>query len=256
MPGDKRLKGLAAIHFVAGLVAGFLATNGLHASSGLGGLLLVPFVALVSCQAFLLALWGVISSASPWKRIAGLLVGSIYLETLWLLSLGTILPGTSSVTIGVAIVSLLVVRATGGKFTGAVHNGRQGQAETERLKFSIRGLMLLTAAFALLGSVARALQSLSLPENRLTPFTGFLAVCFVTVGFAAVWAVLGNARPLERAAAVLVLSSILGVFVAVAANAQGVGWANIILSMFFNSVALLVSLVVVRSSGYRFVRHA
>jgi hypothetical protein len=251
MPGDKRLKYLAAIHFVVGLVAGFLATNGLHASSGLSGILLVPFVALVPCQAFILALWGVISTASPWKRIAGLLVGSVYLEMLWLLALEWELPGTSTVTIAVATVSLVVVRAIGGKFTRRLHNGPHG---TERLRFSIRGLMLVTAAFALLSAVTRAFQVLHLPDNRLTPLIVFLSMCFVTIGFAALWAVLGKARPLERVAVVLVLSPILGAFFALAANAHQAGWALVILSMLLNSVALLVSLFVVRSCGYRFVR--
>jgi hypothetical protein len=254
MPGNKRLTSLAATHFVAGLIAGFLATNGLHASSGLGGILLVPLVALVPCQAFILALWGVISNASPWKRIAGLLVGSVYLEMLWLLALEWELPGTSTVTIAVATVSLVVVRAIGGKFTRQLHNGPHGQPETERLRFSIRGLMLVTAAFALLSAVTRAFQVLHLPDNRLTPLIVFLSMCFVTIGFAALWAVLGKARPLERVAVVLVLSPILGAFFALAANAHQAGWALVILSMLLNSVALLVSLFVVRSCGYRFVR--
>ena len=254
MPGNERLRSLAAIHFVIGLIAGVLATNGLHASSWLSGILLIPLVALVPCQAFILALWGVISTASPWKRIAGLLAGSVYLEMLWLLSLEWELPGTSSVTVAVATASLVVVRAMGGKLTRQVHNGSPAQPETERLRFSIRGLMLVTAAFALLSSVTRAFQVLHLPDNRLTPLIVFLSLCFVTIGFVGLWAVLGKARPLERVTVVLVISPNLGVFFALAANAHEAGWAYVILSMLLNSVALLVSLFVVRSCGYRFVR--
>jgi hypothetical protein len=252
MPRDKRLRSLAALHFVTGLIAGYLATIGSHAPNGLSGILLVPLVALVPCQAFLLALWGVTSTASPWKRIPGLLAGSVYLDMLWLLVLEGELPGTSTVTIAVATASLVVVRAMGGKFTRQVHNAPHGQPATGRLKFSIRSLLLLTAAFAVLSAVVRAFP----PENRLTPFIVFLSLCFVTIGFVALWAVSGKARPLERAAVVLVLSPILGVLVVLASNARGAGRVYIILSMLLNSVTMLVSLFVVRSCGYRFARRA
>jgi hypothetical protein len=194
------------------------------------------------------------STASPWKRIAGLLAGSIYLETLWLLALEGELPGTSTITIGVTTACLLVVQANWGKFTRQVQDGSPALPETQRLRFSIRGLMLLTAAAALLSAVARTMHGRDFAPNRLTLVNVFLALCFVTIGFVALWAVLGKAQPLVRGAVVFVLSPILGVFVAVAANVHGAGWVYIILSMLLYSATLLASLLVLRSCGYRFVR--
>jgi hypothetical protein len=247
MPGDKRLIGLAATHFVTGLAAEFLAHIDLHAPRELSGLLVVPLIALVPCQALILALWGATSTASPWKRIAGLLAGSVYLETLWLQAFEGVLPGTLTITIAVTTASLLVLRTNGGRVTRQVHNG---PPEIKRLRFSIRALMLLIAAVALLSAVA----TLGFPPDRLTLENSFLSLCFVTTGFAALWAVLGKARPLVPGAVVFVLSPILGVFFAIFVNAHAAGWVYIILSMLLYSAALLASLLVLRSCGYRLVR--
>ena len=242
MPGNRRLKNLAEIHFVIGLIARYLASMGSRA-------LAVPLIASVLCQAFILALWGVTSTASPWKRIAGLLAGSVYLETLCRLASKWQLPGIPGVTIAAA--SLLVVPEKGGRITLQVHNGPHG---TERLRFSIRGLMLLTVAVALLSAVTRTLQGLEFPENGLSPIDVFLSLCFVAIGFAALWAVLGKAQPSARVAVVFVLSPILGIFFSIASNAHSTESAFVIVSMLLYSVALLLSLFVVRSCGYRFVR--
>ena len=255
MRSDKRLRNLAAIQFITGLVAGFLVQIHWNAPRELTGLLFVPLVASVVCQAFILALWGVTSTASSWKRIAGLLAGSVYLETLWLFGMAGELPGTSTITIGVTTACLLVVQAKWGKVTRQVQDGSPAPPETERLRFSIRGLMLLTVAFALLSAVARAFQSLQFLPTRLTLVNVFLSLCFVTIGFVAVWAVLGKAQPLVRAAVVLALSTILGVFFAISVKAPTAGWVYITLSMLLYSAALLASLLVLRSCGYRFVRH-
>jgi len=80
-------------------------------------------------------------------------------------------------------------------------------------------------------------------------------LCFTAVGLAAVWAALADARPRWRGPVVFGLAAILGVFFAVAANAQTAGWVYILLSMLLDSAALLGSLLVVRSCGYRLVRH-
>ena len=251
---NKRLTSLAVLHFVTGLITGFLAQIVLPAPRELSGLLVVPLVASVLCQAFILALWGVTSTASPWKRIAGLLAGSVYLETLWLLALAGELPGTSTVTIAVTTASLLVLRAKDVRLTRQVQDDSPARPETERLRFSIRGLMLLIAAVALLSAVARAFQGFQFLPTSLTLVNVFLSLCIVTIGFVALWAVLGKAHPLKRGPVLFVLSPILGVFFAISVNAHQAGWVYIILSMLLYSAALLVSLLVIRSCGYRFVR--
>ncbi len=256
MPDNKFLTSLAAAHFVIGLVAGFLAPIQLHSPLGLGRILIVLLLASVLCQAFILGLWGVTSIASPWKRITGLVVGSVYLEVLFYLGSDGALPGVSTVTVIASTGSLLLLREEGLRVTRLSHTCSPAQPETERLRFSIRGLMLLTAAVALLSTVARFFQGLQFTENRLHALSVFLSLCFVTIGFVALWAILGKGHPLQRGAVLFVLSPILGVFFAIAANAHQAGWFYIILSMLLYSAALLASLLVVRSCGYRFVWQA
>ena len=82
------------------------------------------------------------------------------------------------------------------------------------------------------------------------------ALCFVGVGLVSLWAVLGDAYPLRRGPVVFVLSPVLGVFFAFATNANSDGWTYILLIMLLYPAALLGSLLVVRSRGYRLVHRA
>jgi hypothetical protein len=53
---------------------------------------------------------------------------------------------------------------------------------------------------------------------------------------------------------VFVLSAVLGALLGIAANAHGNVWVNIMSRLLLYTAALLASLPVVRSSGYRFAR--
>ena len=130
--------------------------------------------------------------------------------------------------------------------------GQSARQEPEGLRFSIRGLMIFTAAVALVCAVARALEGSRSPFL----FIPVWALCFVAVGLVSLWAVLGNAHPLRRGPVAFVLSPVLGAFFAFAANAHQAGWIYILLIMLLYPAALLGSLLVVRSCGYRLVRRA
>jgi hypothetical protein len=201
------------------------------------------------CQAFLLSLWGVTSTASQWKRVAGVVAGTVYLETLLCIAVERDFAGIATFTIVATAASLLVVRAKG------VRCIRQGSAKsvTEPMRFSIGNLMLLIAAAAILITVARTLNEIPLP-NKTIPLNIFFSLCIASVGLLAVWAVLGTAQPLWRGSIVFILSPILGVLFAVAATANHGGWVLIILTMILYSASMLASLFVVRSCGYRWVR--
>jgi hypothetical protein len=112
--------------------------------------------------------------------------------------------------------------------------------------------MLLIAAVALYIALARALHGIPSPEGLLL-FHSFVSLCLVTVGLVALWAVLDEARPLVRVSAILLLSSNLGILAAFAAHADRNQLVNIIVVMSLYSAELLVSFLVVRSCGYRFV---
>jgi hypothetical protein len=253
MSVKRRLLGLAARHIVLGIIARLLAPIELPNVFGLVRLPVVPLVASALCQAFLLAVWGATSSGSPWRRLAGLAAGAVYLEALLPSDFRRELLGMSTITVAVVTATLLVIRMLGVRLNPFTDSAQPTPPETEGFRLSIRGLMLVTAAVALLSAGARALQE---EPHRLVLLMAVWAMCFVTVGLVALWAVLGLGRPLRRGVVVFVLSPILGACFAFASQAHRAGWVYILLIMLLYPTLLLSSLLVVRSCGYRFVRRA
>jgi hypothetical protein len=121
------------------------------------------------------------------------------------------------------------------------------------LRFSIRGLMTFTVAVALLSAGARALRA---SQGRMIFMSAVWAACFVAVGLICLWAALGDARPQRRWPVVFALSPVLGAFFAYGSGAHEAGRFYIILTMLLYPAVLVVSLLVVRSCGYRLVGRA
>jgi hypothetical protein len=253
MPSDHQIRNLAVTQLALGLVAAVLAPVELDSPLGLSAILIVPLFASALGQAVLLALWGVASQASPARRLAGLVAGAVYLEALFAPDLRREFLGTATVATAVTTASLLVMRALGVRLTRQAGEGQSQWSQADGLRFSIRGLMLFTAAVALLSAGARALQST--PQGFLL-LTVVWASCFVAVGLVALWAALGESRPQGRVPVVFALSPVVGACFAYAANAHRAGWAYIILIILLYPADLLVSLLVVRSCGYRLVGRA
>jgi hypothetical protein len=250
---NRRLRILAVTHLALGVVTGVMAQIELGTLLELREILIVPLFTSALCQSFLLSLWVAASHTKPWKRLAGLGAGAGYLEALLATKLEDEFLGISTVTIAVTTASLLVVRWLGVRSKRQADPSQPTQPEIEGLKFSIRGLMIFTAAVALLCAVARALQA---SPNRPLLLVVVWAMCFVAVGLVALWAALGNIRPHRRSPVVLVLSPLLGGFFAFAADAHWAGWVYVVLIMVLYPMALLASLLIVRSCGYRLVREA
>jgi hypothetical protein len=252
MPGDKRLQlqFLALVHIVLGGVTGILAPVELSTPFGLGHISVVPFIASALCQAFLLSFWVAASHVPPWMRLAGLVAGAVYLEALVPSDLRREVMGISTITIVVTTATLLVVRWLGVRFRRQNDPGQSAVHEPEGLRFSIRGLMIFTAVVALICAVVRALEGSRSPLLLIPVW----AMCFVAVGLVSLWAVLGYSQPLRRGPVVFVLSPVLGAIVAFVAGVHQAGWVYILLIMLLYPAALLGSLLVVRSCGYRLVR--
>jgi hypothetical protein len=251
MPDNKRLKALAGAHFTIGLVIGILALVRVPIPLRLHEMLIVSLIASLLSQAFLLALWGVTCTASLWKRIAGLVAGTVYLETLLVLVDSTLLD-VATITIAFTTATLLVLRTNGVRLVRHDSVDPFARADTGPLRFSIRSLMLLTAAVALLGAVARALHAIPYPEK--IPLINILfSLSFVATGFVALWAALMKTRSFGRGSIAFVLSPILGLFFAIASSADQAGWVFIFPTLILGSAAMLGSFLVVRSCGFRFV---
>jgi hypothetical protein len=253
MTSDRRLLSLALALLALGGVAAVAAPIEIRTASGLVHILIVPLLALALCQAFLVALWGTAATAAPWLRFAGLVAGAVYLDALLPPDLRHETLGMSTLTIVVTTATLLVVRTRGVRLRRPAGPVQPARPEAEGLRFSIRGLMLFTAGVALLSAGARALQE---SPRRMLLLIVVWSLCFVAVGMVGLWAALGNARPLRRGPVVLALSPVLGAFFAYAAGAHQAGCVYIILIMLLYPAALLGSLLVVRSCGYRLGRVA
>jgi hypothetical protein len=194
MQGQRRLQALAVAHLVLGVVTGILEPVDLGTSFELRHILVVPFIASALCQGFLISLCGAASRATPWKRLAGLVTAAVYLEALVAPDLRREFLGISTITIAVTTGALLVLRWLGVKFTRQADVVEPARPEPEGLRFSIRDLMIFTAAVALLCAGARAIQA---STNRVLLLLLVWALCFVAVGLVSLWAALGNARPIR-----------------------------------------------------------
>ncbi len=248
MLGDRRLQILAVAHVALGVVTSVLAHVELHTPFELIHILIVPFIASDLCQAFVVSLWGAFSLVAPWVRLAGLVVGAVYLEALVDSDLRREFLGTSTITIVVTTATLLVVRWLGVKFRRLDDSGQSTRQDPEGLRFSIRGLMIFTAAIAVICAITRALEG-SQPWLRIMIW----GICFVAVGLVSLWAVLGDAHPLRRSPVVFILSPALGACFAFIVRAHQAGWTYILLIMVLYPASLVGSLLVVRSCGYRLV---
>ena len=249
MPGDRRLQILAVAHLALGVVTGVLEPVELRTLFEFKHILIVPFFASSFCQSFLLCLWGAASKAMLWKRLAGLVAGVFYLEALTSGDFGREFPGIWTITIAVTMVSLLVLRRFGVIVKRQADLGQPARPESKGRRFSIQGMMIVTAAIALLCAGARALQASGVQHFLINLAC---AMCFVVVGQVSLWATLGDALPLRRVPAVFVSSLGLGAYLALPAHTVGRVYVFLIMVMY--PTALLGSLLIVRSCGYRLVR--
>jgi hypothetical protein len=255
---NRKLWLLLVVHVIAGI---FLSTSVWacpQGSSYLGprdiGLIVV--LAVVYCQSCLLALWAALSHAAPWKRMVGLVCGTIYLDILVPASLSTRVPfflHELPVFLTVIVTaSLLVVRFRGFEFLRII----DGLTDQNRwgLQFSIRGVMLWTFAMAALIASVKGLRQLAPPLDEGF-FLSTLSASFAVIGVASLWATLGAPPPIARSITVILVPPLLDAIVSFAAGITH--WYAVFIILFITllqTLALLGSLLVIRSCGYRLVK--
>ena len=273
MPGDRKLQILATAHLNLGVITSVLASVELRTLFVLKHILSVPFFASAFCLSFLLSLWGTVFQIMLWKRLVGLIVGVLYLEALVPGEFGREFTGIWTITVLVSAASLLVLRRFGFEVKGgrprSLHasrcqgaeiqqqadRGRAARLEPKGPRLSIRGIMIFTAAIALLCAGARVL--LGAP-----PVLGLLldklawAMCCVGVGLFSLWAALEDDHRLRRspAEAVFALLPALGLGFLLAMPHTMAGRVYILLTMMLYLMVLMASLLIVRSCGYRLAR--
>jgi hypothetical protein len=250
----KRLSLLLAFHLVSGIVLSTWSASEQHILSGLKATLVIAPFALVFCQSSLLALWAVMSRSARWLRIIGLIGGSLYLAFLlrWAIDEGEAIPATLMMTV-VVTCALLVVRQRKVVFRRV--SAQKGK-ERSGLQFTIKGLMTFTLAVAVLITGAKQLREAGGPKADVF-IVGLWVACFAVTSLASIWATLGLESPYARSIAAVIMSTMLGWCFAYGVTPD---WDfsiffYVMLIMFLQTALLVCSLLVVRSCGYRLVRH-
>lgn len=203
-------------------------------------------------QVSVLGLWSVFSPTAWWKRLSGLLIGTASLEATFDFGSRGEFVFMPSAAMALTVVSLLVARWFGVRLIRQADGVHSRRPEPRGFRFSIRGLMALTAVVALLGGWVRAVQE---SRGQLSfVVTVMWASCIVPVGLLAIRAVLGIVHPIRRGILTVAVSPILGAFFAHAVvENEWDGWVYVITIMLFYPAVLLGSLLVVRSCGHRLV---
>jgi hypothetical protein len=250
---DRRLRLLVGIHVLGGLLACWYAVIGGRIPFVLKYLHHVPHLALNPGQACLLGTWAAFSGAPRWVRLAGLVVGAVCLEILLVAGENNSLTGLAALaSVGVSL-PLLAARRQGARL---LRLPRPPEPPASRgLRLTIRGLMLLTLAVALLIAGAKGMRE-TFGRGPSLFLVMIWSLCFVAVGLAAVWTALGRSRTLQRSLVVLALASALGVFFSFGINEGWDSYVFVIMVMVLQAAIVLGSLLVVRSCGYRLVRQA
>ena len=158
-----------------------------------GQLLIDPFLALLTCQSLLLALWGIASASRFWRRWAGLIGGLVCLEMLVALSLRGPLLGTVTITWMLTWAVLRSLRAVGVLEVLRPVSPKFAPSGAGGFKVSIGTLMLATAAIALIVEGTRTLAK-NFSTGWPLPLVAGWAVGFAVLGLVTIWTTLG-ARP-------------------------------------------------------------
>ena len=114
--------------------------------------------------------------------------------------------------------------------------------------------MLLTLLVAVLVTVGKQVRQTDLYSPHLF-LLAVWALAFAATDIAAVWAALSPNRPLLPGGGVLILSVAVGFLVCWGLGGVRDDWIYVPTIMLLQTAMLLASLLVVRSNGYRLVRH-
>ena len=239
----RRLLWLVVAHVVVGLMGAFV-SNLAGRSPTLRGVL---FLGLVFSQTSLLGIWGGLGSSPWWGRLIGVVVGVGYLVPLLGFGISERNPATFFVVaLATTFVAmpLLFVRffkvAVLLDFSPAVG----------RIQFSIRHLMVLTFVVACLITIGKWVQPHLLHGERVFQLLLFAAT-FSVVGVLPVWFVLATKQPVLYSVGLVAVGACAGYCLARFFHDDASIWMTATVT---EAMAVVISLLVVRSCGYRLVR--
>lgn len=239
-----RVSWLAMAHVVVGLMG----------ASSLAGrsptLPVAAFIGLVFSQTSLLGIWGSLGTGQWWRRMIGVVVGAAYLSLLLefatfesILDMALIVVLTTTVV----AIPLLIVRF----FRVAVQLDSLPIVSARRLQFSIRDLMILTFVVAFVTAIGKWAEP-HLSHGRILIDLLLFGVTFGVVGTLPVWFVLATKRSVLYSVGLIAVGACAGCYLARIGFVGGEGFWTTVTST--EALVVVVSLLVVRSCGYRLVR--
>jgi len=240
------LCGLIVGHWLFGLIFGALVFK--LRQNVFPDSVLATFIGLEFAQSSLLGIWLGSGTNRLWFRISIVLLALAYLTPQFGLSI-------DELQWHIAYVVSLTTLPTAMLLFGCRHWGyaicqtEYNDASHAQLQFSIRQIMLLTLAVAVLLTVAKFI-SRDFLDGELLMMT-IIALPLVVVGTSAVWVILRPRRPLLGAIALSIVAAGLGAIVGHFLIDEVVYWLYISIS---HVATLIVTLTILRLCGYRLIR--
>lgn len=207
------------------------------------------FVGLVFGQTSVLGIWGGLGTCSWLKRLIGVVTGVICLVVLLGIGIHEVNFWTFTIVVvatSFVLIPLLIVRCC----RVVIHLDSSFASAASRIQFSIRHLMILTFVVACLVSLAKMVQPL-LSRGDPTIATLLLALLFGVVGVLPVWFTLATKCPTLYGLGLVAVGAGAGYCYGWKVFGDEKIWATATAT---EAVAVVVSLLIVRSCGYRLVR--
>ncbi|HUY33813.1 MAG TPA: hypothetical protein VMV69_13775 [Pirellulales bacterium] len=225
-------------------------------------------------QLMLLSFWGGMGTSRGIRRLAGALLGCAYLA-IWPTLASMFRPSTAETPPTHWIIEFLTVFGQECivvvPLTGAFLAMRKWFSELRlvpdsedssapaRVQYSILSVLVVTAVIAVVLGLLRRARSGELIGNsdwRMAAANILGIVIYLIDTLCAAWAALGTGRVGPRVFLVCLVASLLGVVLSFAAQLDMLGWWLIpclALDLLIAIAVVVVSLLVVRSCGYRLV---
>jgi hypothetical protein len=215
------------------------------------GLAIDLFSGLYVGQSSLLGIWFGLGTSRHWKRLVGGIIGIgiIYLD--FVVSSGgsdmvqLIAPGTYAAFVASPLLFARACRIV-------IQVDSSSTCMANRLYFSSRDLLMLTFVVAVMIALGKVFHSFILVWLSASHFV-FIAALLILCGVVTVWLILATKRPVAFGVGLIVMSACSGYFLALSSTIDGSASGMTAFTTTSISV-VVVSLLAVRSCGYRLVR--
>lgn len=255
----KRIAIPVCLLICAGLVTSTMMA--LDYGSATPGTVELCFIATGFSQCALLAIWGNLARLPRWKRVLGLVCGTIYLGLLVMFAMGEwnkLRDWCISFTLAACPVSLLTaVLALARKRppeVELVHKSTVAHASTSP-QFTLRHIMAMVFAVAIALTAGRVLRATQMPEVlEVATVCIVLAMCVTGATAAALWAALASGRPPGRITLAMGLALLTGLIPPFYFEMEQHDYLLTSLAAFGAQALTIATLLFARANGYRLVR--